>query len=191
MDRRSTVKRGGFTLVETLVALAVFGLVLAGLLQAERSYRKALDEEDHALRVQQVQAAVELVRAEIGRAGYQSEGADLWVERFAGTDRVTVRYLEDRIAGEPVLKIVGFDAGRDGQGRASLYRKEGTANRQPAVLGAVELRVDGFVDAAGARVDAPPASVMALRVVLHWTWGERTPVTVGFPNPVTYGAVVP
>lgn len=183
--------RRGFTLVETLVTLAVFGLFLTGLLQAERSYRTALAEEDHALRVQQVQAAVELLRAELGRAGYGSEGADLWVERYASSDRVTVRYLEDRIAGEAVLKLVGYDAGRDGRGLASLYRKEGTANRQPAVLGAVELRVLGFLDDAGAEVDAPTERVMGVRLALQWSWGERTTFTVGFPNKVAYGPVSP
>ena len=90
-----------------------------------------------------------------------------------------------------MLKVVGYDAGRDGEGRASLYRKEGTGNRQPAVLGAVELRLEGFLDGAGVLTEVPPTQVLGIALVLHWAWGERTPLTVGFANPVTYGEVSP
>lgn len=185
-DGRATMK--GFTLLETLVALAVFGIFLTGLLQAEQSYRRAAASEDRALRGQQRQAAIELLRAEIAMAGYGHQGDDIWASSERGTDRVSFVYLEDRLATEPTLRTVAFDAGLDAAGRASLYRKEGTGYRQPAVLGVRELRVVGWVDAAGERRATPGASVSAIVLELVFAWGERVRIAVGLRNAATYAS---
>lgn len=180
----------GFTLIETLIALAVFGLLLTGLLQAERGYRQAVVDEDVALRAQRKLAAVELLRAELGTAGYRHDGADLVTTRAAGSDRIRFRYLEDRLATAPAVREVAFDAGTDRSGSPSLYRREGSSYRQPAVAGVSELRVIGWVErGTGVRSGAPPARPSAVWLELGFAWGERATVLIGFDNDVAYGAL--
>lgn len=177
----------GFTLLETLIAIAVFGVFLTGLLHAERAYRDAMSDDDRALRVQQAQTAQELLRADLGRTGYRHEGADLWVERGTATDRVGVRYLEDLTGGDPAIKTVIFDAGVDRQKRSSLYRQEGSGNRQPAVLGVRALRIAGFLDADGHPTTTPTPTIKGIILRLEFVWGASASFTVGFLNPVTHG----
>ena len=182
--------RAGFTLIETLVALAVFGLLLTSLLQAERAFRHAEADEDQMLRTQQAQAVVELLRAELTMAGYRNEGPDLHVASSPGSDRIAFRYLEDRLAEAPAVRTVALEAGVDARGTPSLYRRVGTAYRQPAVAGLAELRVVAWLDgASNAWTAAPPESPAAVRVHLEFAWGARTQVVVGFPNAPTYGVM--
>jgi prepilin-type N-terminal cleavage/methylation domain-containing protein len=178
----------GFTLIEVLIAIAVFGLVLTGLMQAERGYRRATVDEDTALRIQRQLAAIELVRAELGMAGYRHDGADVIATHGGSTDRIAFRYLEDRIAAGPTVRDVAFDAGTDRNGSPSLYRREGSANRQPAVAGVTELRVVGWVErGTGVRSTAPPARPSAVHIELGFAWGERATVLIGFVNELEYG----
>ncbi len=179
-------RRHGFTLLEMLIALAVFGLFLAGLMYAERAYHRAVTDEDEALRMQLKQAAVELLRSEIGMVGYRNNGADISVEHGPATDRVSFRYLEDRLTAAPEVRSVTFDAGTDRNGRASLYRQQDSANRQPAVAGLRALRVIGWTDGSGRRSSAPPADPTAIVLELVFDWEDRILFTVGFLNAVTY-----
>lgn len=182
----ASARQSGFTLLEMLIALAVFGLFLAGLMHAERAYHRAVTVEDEALRMQLKQAAVELLRSELGMAGYRHSGPDIWVEHGRATDRITFSYLEDRLEAAAEVRTVTFDAGTDREGRASLYRKEGTSNRQPAVSGLSALRVVGWTDAVGGHASLASADVTAVVLELVFDWGERIMVTVGFLNAVTY-----
>lgn len=176
----------GFTLVEMLVALTVFSLLLTGMLYSERHLRRATADEAAALQGSLEHAAVELLRAEVGLAGYRNEGADIHVATGPGGDRVSVRYLEDRIGDAASIRTVTFDAGTDGAGRANLYRKEGSGTRQPAVLGLVQLRVKGWIDRdTGSRTSMLPTRPGAIVLELAFAWEERTEVVVGFPNEVT------
>lgn len=178
----------GFTLLETLVAIAVFGILLGGLLQAEQTYRRAVVAEDQALRVQQRQAAVELLRTEVAMAGYGHQGDDIWASRERNTDRLSFIFLEDRLASAPALRVITFDAGLDGAGRASLYRKEGTGYRQPAILGVRELRVVAWVDSAGHWSSTPGSRVSAVVLDLVFAWEERVQVVIGIRNTATYAS---
>lgn len=144
---RPAAARAGFTLLELLLASVLLVVLLsaaAGLLGgaggAERSGREAA-ERDGAARL-----ALELLRAELALAGSDPDGTGAWVDRpavelnTAGPglgDRIVVRYV-DPVAG-PVE--AAWEAGRDGGGRASLYRSEPGATRQPAVAGVRHLRV--------------------------------------------------
>lgn len=180
----------GFTLIEMLIALAIFGLLLTGLLQTERGYRQAAVDEDAALRIQRKLAAIELLRAELGMAGYRHGGADLETTRAGATDRIVFRYLEDRIAAAPSVREIAFDAGRDRNGTPSLYRREGTSFRQPAVAGVTELRVVGWVArGSGVQSAAPPVRPSAVLLELEFEWGERASVWIGFDNDVAYGTL--
>lgn len=182
--------RAGFTLIETLVALAVFGLLITSLLQAERAFRHAEADEDQALRVQQAQAMVELLRAELTMAGYRNAGTDLQVASSPASDRIAYRYLEDRLADAPAVRTVTLEAGVDARGSPSLYRRVGSAYRQPAVAGLAELRVIAWLDRAeGAWRATPPTSPAAMRIRLSFAWGDGTEIVVGFPNAPTYGAL--
>lgn len=177
----------GFTLLETLVALAVFGLLLTGLTYTERAYHRALATEGEALRMQQKQAVVELLRTEVAMAGYRHVGPGISVSSERHTDRLAFTYLEDRLGGGPELRTVTFDAGRDRNGLASLYQQQGSGNRQPAVLGLRELRVVGWADASGVRTVVPTGEVAAVLLELVFDWDERTQIAIGFLNPVSYG----
>ena len=180
--------RSGFTLVEMLVALAVFGLFLGGLLQAERAFRSAEADEDQALREQQKQAVVELLRAELAMAGYRLDGPGVQALVGGGSDRVTIRYLEDRMVAEPFVRTVAFDAGQDRSGVASLYRREGLGYRQPAVAGVAELRVLAWLDgSSGGWSASPPPRPQGVVLELRFSWDERVEVTIGFVNDVAYG----
>src|SRR5690606_10463745 len=146
---------GGLTLIEVVVALtlaSLLTLVLASLLSGTRASEAALDRTLDP--VQTLDLASELLREEVALAGALPwppataiddlpDGLD--VEGFVsraleigsppGGHRITVRYVDDRLADGPRARVVTFEAGVDARSEPQLYRRPGTAARQPLVEG--------------------------------------------------------
>lgn len=177
-------QRAGLTLVETLVALAILGVVAAAGLYATRRYLASESVQALLLRASQRHVAADLLRLEVGRAGYRHAGADVGTVRIRHGDRLTVRYLEDRLADAPFVREVSFEAGVDGEGRPSLYRRESGGYRQPVVLGVTRLRVVEWLDAAGRETAVAPAVAHGVRIALSFAWGGEHEMVIGFRRPV-------
>lgn len=111
MSRRS---RGGFTLVELLVAIAVAGMLGASLMALVLGQQKFYGHSDDAILAQQnTRAALDLMGAELRMAG----PTDILV---ADPDSVTVRF--------DILKGVVCDAPSASQAEVFVYDSVGTAN---------------------------------------------------------------
>ncbi len=185
------VSTAGLTLVEVLVALMVaviIGALSAGALRGERgraaAVSRALSERTA------VDLAAELLAEEVALAGsrrftFDAEAlaeveAEPWllapqlVVRAVdgGGDQVSVTFVDDRNVGPPTLKTLTFEAAQDAGGDWQLYRRTGSASRQPLVAGVSGLDVVALIDAGGwsqaaSRIGATPAPVAAVAIELR------------------------
>lgn len=99
------MRRNGFTLLELLVALAVFGLLLAGLMQVTQYGLRALDTQMRILgRSEDLDAVDRALRRMIA---VMDPGDSLAPPPFAGSrDKVQfVTVLPDAAAGLPVRRV--------------------------------------------------------------------------------------
>jgi type II secretory pathway pseudopilin PulG len=195
-------RAAGLTLVETLVALAVAAILLVGfaslVANARRTAVKSVVTSD-ATRA--LDLAASLLSEEVRLAGSvpwprpdSVEGTDdldafvatgLWLDTYpaadgdsatAGGERVSLRlrYVDARLAGEPVARDVTFEIGVDGRGVPQLYRRAGGAARQPLVEGVGALRLLAVVE--DGLLIAPPVpgtfrpSALVLEVSLDAAW---------------------
>lgn len=153
----------GLTLVEVLLAVALAALIALGALRLLATARgltaAATNSSDRALAVD---LGADLLAAELRRAGFvpfPSSGVTLpagepdlvlTVRPASPTgDSVRVRYVDDGLAGGPIVRDLVFTAGVDGRGVFQLYRATYGGRRQPLVEGIEALRVAGWVDGAG------------------------------------------
>ena len=174
-------------------------LLSAVLLAAGSAQVRALEanaasrEADH--RAQVAELAAEVLGYHLGLAGHRGladlvelGGPGLTLARSgAGPHALAVRYLEERWSGEPVLRALRLEVGKDGRGEWNLYLREEGAVRQPAVQGVSGLRVTGLVLPDGRLLagDAPlPATVAALELLVEFAWGGRRALTVTFSRPL-------
>ncbi|MDX2481082.1 MAG: prepilin-type N-terminal cleavage/methylation domain-containing protein [Desulfuromusa sp.] len=133
------MKNSGFTLIEVLVAMAISGVVMAGVFAAFKSQQDSYSAQDQVVEMQQnIRAAAELLAQDIRTAGYDRT-------RSAGAGVVTaivglLGFTQDLNANGDTVDTdeavtYGFsladDAGSDGiadSGGAPLGRNSGTAN---------------------------------------------------------------
>lgn len=171
-------RRLGLTLVEVLIVIAIVSIllmVLADLLRGTRAGEAALERTLDP--VQTLDLAAELLAEEASLAGSApwppaTEVADLpggleveaflaqgvVVEAVAGGHRITVRYVDDRLADGPRARTVTFDTGLDARSLPQLYRRPGSSPRQPLVEGVEGLGVEQVIQAGESR--APSAALV-------------------------------
>ena len=100
------VSSAGLSLIELLLALAVFGVVLTATLTVlVSSLRVQRVAEAQSERIQETEAVVHLINYEVGLAGYtrtqapqsfsNPDGPTIAVVRGDGSDRIRVRFFED------------------------------------------------------------------------------------------------
>ena len=179
--------RGGLTLLEVMVALALAGLVLALLLGYVRAARGASTAAETRSEAElTLRLAVELLREELRLAGAApwpppvavvgTDAPAAFLQqplRLAPTARgasVRVRYLDHRLAGAPVARDHTYEAGVDGSGAPQLYRRADGGARQPLLAGVTRFAVVGGVSAGGAWLSAeqlPGRRVRALELVVE------------------------
>ena len=135
--------RGGFTLVEVLVALAVFALIAAaGALVLARTIDTRFIVHEHAERIAELQRMRALLKADLAQAAPRRTRAP--------TGRPLPRALMGQtVPGDPVLTLVRAGwSNPDGAARPSLQRVE-----YRVVEDRLERRASTYLD--GARAGPP------------------------------------
>ncbi|MDZ7800449.1 MAG: prepilin-type N-terminal cleavage/methylation domain-containing protein [Trueperaceae bacterium] len=170
-------RRGGFTLLEVLVALALAAVVAASLAALlVRVGRTTADVGVRTDRAQRAGLAAALLRGEVERAGRGQEAPGLTLTLQDGAprgDRVTVRYLAEAHRVAPAEVDATFFAATDSAGRPNLYRKPPDGVRQPWLLGVEGVHVVGAVSVDGrtrtraALSDGMELRALDLRVALY------------------------
>jgi prepilin-type N-terminal cleavage/methylation domain-containing protein len=170
-----------FTLLETLIALAVAGLVataLAWSVQATSRLTGGVAATTDA--AQQRALAAALLRGEIeraGRGGAEHEGrlAIRLDPEGGGGDTLEIGYLAEADRAEATILRASFFAARDASGRPNLYRRPPAAVRQPWLLGVTGVHLLGGRDDGGrplARDDLLAGTrVAAVEVELRFATG--------------------
>jgi hypothetical protein len=151
--------RQAFTLTETLFALSIAALVLAGVGGSMRAVSRAgTTVQTDAAELQTRALAAHLLRGEVERAG--RGGADrgghlaVVLDPFGrGRDRLEVGYLAEEDRAEPTLLTASFYAARDGEGRPNLYRRPPGSVRQPWLLGVTGVHVVSARSPDGRRIE--------------------------------------
>jgi len=156
--------RGGFTLLEALLALALSAIVVVAAARALSGTRRAADATStsaDALLARDLGA--DLLAREVRRAGYVPvppppggawEGWPASLELTlgagaSGPDAIRVRYVDDRLADALVARDLSFEVAVDGRGDPQLYRVTAGGSKQPLVGGVSGLRISGWADARG------------------------------------------
>jgi prepilin-type N-terminal cleavage/methylation domain-containing protein len=126
-DHARVGKNHGFTLVEMLVVMAIFGLVMAGLYTIfVSSNRLYLAQEEIVGAQQEARTALEIIGRQIRMAGYIAEQ-----NRIGGTDAISAaawagdyRYGIEEASVDAGAKIttLAFKADLDGDGKTDAVR---------------------------------------------------------------------
>lgn len=183
--------RSGFSVLELLLAAAMLGTLLALLAGLLQSTRRAHDtNEQLSFQQQSVEAASELLRYELGLAGYRGTDAAYAKRSFGGQaafdvspkrDQLTVRFFEDKFQAKPKLVEVSFKIKSDG---SALVRKVGNGSFQEVARGVSKLEVTEFmVNGAGASTQLPKlVELKGLTVRLGFAGGSYRDIPVQFHN---------
>ena len=164
-------KTFGFSLVELLIAGAIFGIVLTVLTNLFISSSRASERVDELSDQQQeAHATRQVLQYEIDLAGYRGtlndttatgSSARLLTNRtFASStvamirrssssqpDTLTIRYYEDRNYNDsdtPVLRTVTFSIGSD-QGVSSLFRQQDSGTAVAIIPNVTNLKIADYV----------------------------------------------
>lgn len=206
---RRPFQQYGFTLVELLVAGTIMVLILSALGSLFASTTKAYRANDKVSeRQQSVDAAGQLLEYEIGLAGYKGSTDAAGARKFEtavlgvvpvpestlrieknspaiGTDRVTVRYYEDRFETTPVKKVVSFEVSEDDRNTYNLKIRVDSGNFQPAIQDVKSLKVLKYIKKDGGEVTSvsQPDDLAALRLELTFTDALKKQVIIGLNNP--------
>ena len=202
-----TRPRGGVTLVELLVFMALFGVllaVMAALVTAAGNGRRVNDQVNQ--RTTTAETIAQLLSYEIGLAGYRGTGAamlgsntfgdpTLEIQRNAATvpDAITVRYYEDRYLatpGSPVLITAAYTIGTNGDGVPSLLRAENGGAAAAVVTGVASVKVALFVRRSGevdvvADAGVVPSDLAGLSLDLELVDGTEGRFLINLPNAQT------
>lgn len=206
----------GFTLIELLVASVIMVVILSALGSLFVSTSRAYRVNDKASTLQQsADAAGQLLSYEIGLAGYKGstnaaasrqfktlglvDTSTLTIIKGASaiaSDRITVRYFEDRFESTVEQLIITLDAIPSGSAH-NLYRKLEKQNsigitgyapdRQPAVEDVYNLKVLKYIKEDGSEVTSltDATELAALRLEFTFIIDEKTTkqqVVVGLKN---------
>lgn len=196
----------GFTLIELMVSTAILAFVLVALVALFTMGTRALEaNEVSSERQQNAEAAAELLRYEVGLAGYRGTGSSsLTNNTFTGatlsigvngnadvSDTITVQYFEDRfydgVTTSETLMQVTFSSGDDGSGEQVLLRQQGLGGALAAAADVDLLKVVKYVDRDGNVSDVtaggtPPDELAAISIELTLDNGDVGRFLVGFEN---------
>lgn len=195
----------GFTLIELLISTTILAFVMLTLAALFSQSTRALEANEGASeRQQNAEAAAELLRYEVGLAGYRGTASDaLMVNTFTSptisvgvhpspvqSDTIAVQYYEDRFydgSTTTTLMQVAFSAGTDADGNPVLLRQQGVGGALAAAADVTLLKVVKYVDRNGTVIDVGPGSVIpddlaAISIELTFTDGSRGRFLVGFDN---------
>jgi len=93
---RSSSAERGFTLIELLVVLAILGLLAAFAVPRVIQYLSAAKTDAAAIQIDNLSAALDLYRLEVGRYPSTEEGLEALVERPEGTGNWNGPYIDKR-----------------------------------------------------------------------------------------------
>ncbi len=188
------------------MSTAIMGMIMVALAGLFTQSTKALQANEIAsMRQQNAEAAAELLRYEIGLAGYRGTTSDaITANTFTGatlsigvaaadddTDEITVQYYEDRfydgVTTTPTLMSVTYSSGTDASGNPVLLRKQGTAAAQPAVASVSLMKAVMYVDRDGNVTDITttstiPEELAGISIELTFDDGSFGRFLVGFNN---------
>lgn len=204
--------RGGFTIVELLIAAAIFTLVLGALTSLFVNTNRAYQVNERVTeRQQDAEAAFQLLTYEISLAGYRGSCRDDYENNaFSGdgrtlivnkgtSDMITVRYFEDRsFAGsddcDDPLRVVEEQHVTFGVNTAdnTLYRQVGTGDELALVSNIVRLEVVHYIRRSGERVAAEPGvaipeDIGALNIQITFADESVWRFPIGLNNPQYLG----
>jgi type IV pilus assembly protein PilW len=135
MTMTATIKsRYGFTLVELLIAIAVGGVVMAGICSAYYSQQESFITQDQVSAMQQnLRAGLWFMEREIRMAGYDPTGtANTGIVTANATSiRFTLDLNADGDTDDSNEDITYSLYDSDGDGDSDLARKVGAGNNQP------------------------------------------------------------
>jgi type IV pilus assembly protein PilW len=135
MTMTATIKsRYGFTLVELLIAIAVGGVVMAGICSAYYSQQESYITQDQVSAMQQnLRAGLWFMEREIRMAGYDPTGtANTGIVTANATSiRFTLDLNADGDTDDSNEDITYSLDDSDGDGDSDLARKVGVGNNQP------------------------------------------------------------
>lgn len=208
--------RRGFTLVELLLVAAIFIVVLAALgtflVDGLRAYRVTTERSEA---IQDSEAVLQLMRYEVGMAGFRGLGAAtiarpftlgsgdeaILVRRPSGStsDELTVRYFEDRYVTDSGERQVTFTVTSQTLVRQELRPGSAVATTELLVGNVESMRVVEIVDRERSRfateslVGLPTASLppelAGLNVVVQFVGGREWEFLIGISNPQVYRVV--
>jgi type IV pilus assembly protein PilW len=150
----------GFTLTEILVAMAIVGVVMAGIYSAYSSQQRSYIVQEQVAGMQQsLRAAMDLMERELRTVGFDPYGNSGVGILTAGVDNITFSFVADDDlydndgdgdtdeSGElKAIRYSLYDSGGDGD--TDLGRKVGSGNNKPVAenidtLNFIYLREDG------------------------------------------------
>lgn len=155
----------GLTLIEVLLALAIASLIALALGHSLQSSRASSAAVDRTLDpVQLLDLAAELLGEDVSQAAHLPWPAPSLIDdlpagvealQFVATGLVIqpalhghslgVRYIDDSLAAGARARSVTYEAGLDSAGEPQLFRRAGSASRQPIVAGVESLAVTWLV----------------------------------------------
>lgn len=137
-DRKRGKRQAGFTLIELLVVLTILALIGGVVGTQVLRYVGTAKSETARLQMNQISAALDLFRLDVGRYPSQAEGLRALVERPAGLPRWNGPYLK------------GGQLPADPWERAYIYRLPGSQGRE---FDLISLGADGQVGGSGEAAD--------------------------------------
>ena len=200
--------REGLTLIELLIAAAIFVTLMTGLAGLLTSSLRAYQlNEQVSERVQDVEAAVRVLRADVELAGYRGVDEDLIDDdtrsfggqstivittSTTGPDTLEVRYFEDRLFGASDrcggVCRVRYEI-RDQGGTSVLFRIEGdggTADQEGILRDMDSLKVLGFLNRSGASIPmasgAYSGTLSAINIALTLSDESEWVFPIAVPN---------
>jgi len=196
----------GFTVLELLIASAVFVLVVGALAAYFATSTKGMQAmESISNRQQELEAAVNVMSYDVALSGYKGTtpddvartfgGSTLLVEKGVGpadSDRLRIQYFEDtsrlfggaNTCGSPCVVTYEVD---EEDGRLNLYRQEGDAPERGIVQEVEHFKVIQFILRDGTQVDitstaTAPSELAALNIEIAFSTGGLWRFPIGVSN---------
>lgn len=199
-------REAGFTVIELLIASAIFVVIMGALTAYFVSSSRAMSvTEDLSDRQQEVEAAVNIMAYDLALAGYKGTTPtdvsrtftqpSLVVEKAVGggiSDRMIIRYFEDshrlfggaETCGSPCMVTYEVDS-EDGE--TNLYRQEGSDINRGIVQRVEHFKVIQYILRDGTTVDITsttpvPKDLAALNIEIAFATGGLWRFPVGLSN---------